>query len=117
MRATSATRPSTTASALAMPFSIRYSGGGAGGGPGQVDQQLGQALGVDLPAHVRDAELARRRHGRPCRAGPDARVVVDAEEVQRLADDREVARLDVARIVRDARVQRVAALEDRLHVP
>ena len=71
---------------------------------------------MDLPTHVGRAQRHRRRHRRLVAAGPDAGVVVDAQEVQRRLDQRHVAVLDL-RVVGDAGVLRIAPLEQRIHVP
>ena len=80
-------------------------------------QQVGQALRVDLPAHVGLALQPGRWARRLLAGDPDARVVVDAEEVERLRDRVEIVCHEPAG--RDARplAVGVALEEDRVHVP
>ena len=94
--------------------------GGAYSSARRIEQRV-QAVGVDLPAHVGVLRLGVAHEARPVGAGADdeAEVVVDAEEVDRRGDRREVA---VAHERRDERVALeqvggVRAAEDRVEEP
>ena len=84
-------------------------------------EQVAKAVRVDLPPHIRVLSFPVARHLRAVCAGADdeAKVVVDAEEVERLRDRLEIAFAQVARDDRVAleQVAGVRTSEDRIEEP
>ena len=85
----------------------------------QAQQQFAQAAGVNLPAHsgVVGAALGRVHHA--VGINDVAGVVVQAEEVERCTNGRQIARLHLRGVRTQVRhhIRRVLALEQRVHVP
>src|ERR1035437_6292077 len=80
---------------------------------------LRQCLRINLPAHVGESLLARRGFWRLTSADITSRIKIHSKKIQRLAYQCQVLRPDVGRISAEIfqDICRVAAAEDRVHVP
>ncbi len=85
----------------------------------QPQEQLRQSAREHLPAHVGDFPARRHRVERRSGAGEVARVVVDADEVQRLPDRLHVPVRHLRCVLTEERedVLRIASAQECVHVP